>query len=109
MCLATASFMNQFSMMQAMNAQYSLMTGAQSLMALSNQASQVAMANPTAIENGYGPGAYMTNLFKSERALLLNQSRQQTNLKMYEAMQESSKKLADKKASEVGRYLDVTG
>jgi len=109
MGFVTASFMNQYALMQAMNAQYGLIIGAQNLMALSNQASQVAMANPTAIENGYGPSAYMTSVFQSERALLLNQARQQTNLKMYEAMQESSKKLADKKASEVGRYLDVSG
>jgi hypothetical protein len=40
---------------------------------------------------------------------MLNQSRQQMNLKMYEAMQESSQKLVDKKAGQVGKYLDVSG
>ena len=108
MGLATASFMNQMSMIQSMNAQYSLMNGAQAMMGLANQASNVALSNPNALDGGFGQGGYMTNLFQSERALLLNQSRQQMNLKMYEAMQESSKKLADKKAGEVGKYLDVT-
>jgi hypothetical protein len=109
MGLATASFYNQLSMMQVMNAQYSLMNGAQAMMGLTNQASNVAMANPGAISGGYGQGGYMNNLFQSERALILNQSQQQMNLKMYEAMQESSQKLVDKKAGEVGKYLDVTG
>ncbi len=109
MGLATASFMNQLSMMQTMNAQYSLMNGAQAMMGLNNQAGNLAMSNPSAIDGGYGQGGYMTNLFQTERALMLNQSRQGMNLKMYEAMQESSKKLVDKKSSEVGKYLDVTG
>ncbi|MFN7309820.1 MAG: hypothetical protein ACK5T0_00450 [Vampirovibrionales bacterium] len=105
MGLATASF----SMMQTMNAQYSLMNGAQALMGLTNQAGNLAMSNPGALEGGYGQGGYMNNLFQTERALMLNQSRQQMNLKMYEAMQESSQKLVDKKAGQVGKYLDVSG
>ncbi|MCE2930763.1 MAG: hypothetical protein LW809_05185 [Vampirovibrionales bacterium] len=109
MGLATASFMNQLSMMQTMNAQYSLMNGAQAMIGLTNQASNLAMSNPNAIDGGYGQGGYMNNLFQTERALMLNQSRQQMNLKMYEAMQESSQKLVDKKAGQVGKYLDVSG
>jgi len=132
MGLITSSFMNQMSTLQTMNAQFGLMNGANQMMSLANQAANVAISNPGLIDGGgfgggmgmgqmhspnggamyqrqgFGGGDYMTNLFQQERALMLNQTQNQLRLKMYEGMQESSKKLVDKYAGQAGRYLDTT-
>jgi hypothetical protein len=110
MGLATTSAFNQIAMLQTMNAQYGLMNGAQQMAALSNQAGAVAMNNPSLLDGpgAYAQGGYMNNLYLQERGMILAQSQRQVNLKMYEAMQESNKKLLDKQAGSVGTYLNTT-